>query len=364
MGNEDYDSEIKKLRNRRGVVKGALTRIRTFIREFDFATQAVSLLEFRQEELPLINAKFDSVQSELELISIDMENEEEERREFENFYFEARSQIQEIISAHRAASSTVHNTSFGNTSFVSRAHLPPIDLPFFDGNIQNWKSFFDVFNTMAHKEENGYPPVQKFYHLRSHLTGQALELVQNIPMTENNYNVVLKKLQQRYDNKSLIIQSHIRAILDAPYITEISAESLQKLHSHVGNHVAALEELGQPTKHWDAWLITIVLSRLDKNTSHDWQLRQKDTELPKFKDLDGFLACRCVAFEGSQALLPLTGGVPPKPATRGKNTDSKFNSSLIVSENTIKCYCCTGPHRLFNCEKFKELPIVNRLSFV
>jgi len=44
-------------------------------------------LEFRQEELPLINRKFDDRQTQLELLVKEQESEEEERTKFENNYY-------------------------------------------------------------------------------------------------------------------------------------------------------------------------------------------------------------------------------------------------------------------------------------
>jgi len=49
--------EITILRRRRGVIKGSLTRIRNFIRDCNPRDQPLSLLEFRQDELPQINNK-------------------------------------------------------------------------------------------------------------------------------------------------------------------------------------------------------------------------------------------------------------------------------------------------------------------
>jgi len=41
-------------------------------------------------------------------------------------------------------------------------------------------------------------------------------------MTEINFKVAIKKLQQRYENRSLVIQSHIRAILDCHQVESAS----------------------------------------------------------------------------------------------------------------------------------------------
>jgi len=52
---------------------------------------------------------------------------------------------------------------------------------------------------MVH-DDDGLTPAQKFYYLRSCLSKQALDLVQSIPISDENYEVVLGKLKQRYDN--------------------------------------------------------------------------------------------------------------------------------------------------------------------
>ena len=134
---------------------------------------------------------------------------------------------------------------------AQRTHLPLIPLPSFNGNIQDWFSFFDTFKAMVHNED-GYTPAQKFFQLRSCLQGTALDLVQSIPISDVNYDVVIKRLIQRYDNKSLVIQSHIRSILDCSPVDESVPNSLQRLHSTVCTHVAALKSLNQPVENWDA----------------------------------------------------------------------------------------------------------------
>lgn len=101
-------------------------------------------------------------------------------------------------------------------------------------------------------------------------------------MTDANYEVAIECLKQRYDNRSLVIQSHIRSLLESPYVEQLIAKDLQALHAHVTTYVAALRVLNQPTEHWDAWLVTIIVSRLDAATSHGWQLRQLNTQLPKY----------------------------------------------------------------------------------
>lgn len=84
---------------------------------------------------------------------------------------------------------------------------------------------------MVHHDDT-YPSAQKFSFLRSALKGQALDIIKGIPITDANYKVAIKKLQERYDNKSLVIQSHIRAILDEPQVKACQARELQGLYSN------------------------------------------------------------------------------------------------------------------------------------
>lgn len=89
-------------------------------------------------------------------------------------------------------------------------------------------------------------------------------------MTDANYGLALQKLQQRYDNKSLVIQTHFQEIMNSPRIQTASAQELSRLQSHVTAHFAALEALSLPIKHWDAWLVTILVERMDAASSHEW----------------------------------------------------------------------------------------------
>lgn len=365
------ESDLKVLadmKRKRGVVKASLTRIKTFVSKFDPREQAVSLLEFRQEELPLINRKFDDIQSQIELLSVDEDVQaEEDRANFEQDYFSIRSKIQELINLEKSHNTSTHNSTFLTGHHAQRMQLTPIPLPSFNGNIQDWFSFFDIFKAMVHNED-GYTPAQKFFHLRSCLRGTALDLVQSIPISDVNYDVVIKRLIQRYDNKSLVIQSHIRSILDCSPVDESVPNSLQKLNSTVCTHVAALKSLNQPVEYWDAWLITIVTGLFDRNTAHSWQLYQKNTDLPKYADLEAYLANRCAVLETLAFNKQPTNTENVQGGSSVKKSCGVTNSKKALfatdSKPSRPCPCCSEMHRMYMCQKFKNLSISERLDVV
>lgn len=367
---ERQQEELKNLIRKRGAIKAALTRVRTFINKFNPREEAITLLQFRQEELPQINKKFDDIQCEIELLDCNNDEEAEKEREtFESEYFSIRSAMQEIINSEKNShNSSLHNSSVNTIVTSHRAALAPISLPQFNGNILEWEPFFDCFKVLVHNEDY-YSPAQKFSYLRSTLSGPALDMIKSIPMSEANYEVAIKRLKSRYENKSLVIQTHIRSILDFPSVKIATSGALQELHSHVTTHVAALEALGQPVDHWDAWLITVVLRKLDTATIHAWQLKHTTTELPTYVELETFLASRCVAFESSETWENNAENNSDKlksTITKKSNFMTGVKKSLAVSKSSVeqRCICCTDTHRLYMCNKFKEMEPSKRAELV
>lgn len=68
---EVMQGQVKELRKKRGIIKWSLTRMKNFVEGSDPTVDAISLLEFRQEELPRLNQKFDDIQIQLELIVVE-----------------------------------------------------------------------------------------------------------------------------------------------------------------------------------------------------------------------------------------------------------------------------------------------------
>jgi DNA repair ATPase RecN len=84
---EQGQKVLSDLKRKRGVVKDSLTRMSNYVTKFNTETDDVALLEFRQEELPQLNRKFDDIQSQIELLEDDFDIEADERDKFEVDYF-------------------------------------------------------------------------------------------------------------------------------------------------------------------------------------------------------------------------------------------------------------------------------------
>lgn len=90
------------------------------------------------------------------------------------------------------------------TVIQQESSLPKINIPKFDGNYDLWRSFHDIFMSLVHTNTK-LTSVQKLYHLKSCLTGDAEKLLRHTPITDADYDPAWKKLQERYDNKRILV---------------------------------------------------------------------------------------------------------------------------------------------------------------
>ncbi len=111
----------------------------------------------------------------------------------------------------RAASAPTPPTA--STSNPVQLKLFKSEMDKFSGDFRQWQSFWDKFEVNIHNNQS-VPTIMKFTVLKDHLSGDALKLIDNFALTENNYVEVFNMLQSRYGNKQVIAQLHYKAIQD------------------------------------------------------------------------------------------------------------------------------------------------------
>ena len=108
---------------------------------------------------------------------------------------------------------------YNNTELITRlvssslgenlqVNLPKLQLPVFDGNLQQWQEFWDSYIQSHHSWTADYASsfeVQLFE--QSMLKGSALSAIAGIPLTSENYSLVVKLLQERFGRKETIVES-------------------------------------------------------------------------------------------------------------------------------------------------------------
>jgi len=109
---------------------------------------------------------------------------------------------------------------------------------------------------------------------------------------ETTSDIVWTYLITRYNNKKLLVQTHVKAIYDLPTIKSKSSTSLRQFSDALHNYLLALKALGQRPDEWGSLLLHIVSTKLDADTIGEWEIKTPRSEMFKVTELLDFLDSR------------------------------------------------------------------------
>ena len=108
-----------------------------------------------------------------------------------------------------SSSESVHvqRPSMSRSATYNNNHkLHKLDLPHFNGDVLNWQTLWDNFETSIHRNDT-LTPVQKFSYLNAQLKGNAAETIEGIQLTHGNYETAVNLLKKRYSTNPCIYES-------------------------------------------------------------------------------------------------------------------------------------------------------------
>ena len=138
-------------------------------------------------------------------------------------------------------------------SAIMTPKLPKLVLQKFNGDITKFRTFWDRFDSSVNKNPN-ISPVDKFNCLQGLLEGPAARVIQGLPLTEENYNVALKLLEERFGNTQQIISMHMDDLLQLPTCSVTKPAELRLILDKVSVNVRGIESLGVKSEQYGSFL--------------------------------------------------------------------------------------------------------------
>lgn len=359
---------MDKLLKKRKQIKSCLTRIESFFVQNESRLN-VDINEYITREQYLIRnfEEYCNIQSQIEELD---ESQENDRPEIENKYFSLLSKLKAKIGSslnvrphtdkdvNTSDDSVQQSQRSSNIDSYSKINLPKLDTPKYSGKYEDWNSFIDLFTALIDKNLQ-LSKVQKFVYLKTSLEKEPLTLINNLQLTEANYDIALNLLKKRYDNNLIIINSHLKGLFDMSQMTKGDSFQMRAFLTNVKQHLDSLKALNTDVQHWDLILVYLFSKKLDFQTQRAYELEKDLSSLPTVKDFLSFLERRCVAFEN---ISPLDKGLKLKV---GYQSNTSFKSSLHTTTPRWKCiYCNLNNHDIYRCNKFKALSVDQRKSLV
>ncbi|GFX23306.1 integrase catalytic domain-containing protein [Trichonephila clavipes] len=195
---------MDKLNNSKRAIKGTITKIETFVEESGNHTP--TKLDIKLKRVHEMNRKIDELkdqyydindisESELQVIEADIQSMEDRPEELE-----VRIRVK-----------------FG-------IKLPEIPLPVFRGRYDEWPSFKSQFDNII-TNNNDLSESQKLFYLKASLQDDA-KLLEAV---DDSFESLITALKTRFENRRLLTETHINAILEIEKLTSESARDIRTM---------------------------------------------------------------------------------------------------------------------------------------
>lgn len=361
VGSACSGGEPHKLLSRRlSLLKKGLTSLGEDIGKMESEPGDECLI--RQHEEQLLELKTELSDISKSLLSLDLEEGDELvqlQAVLSKDVFNHSLKLKRMISALKSA---VTPTS-SSTPDSKGVKLPKIDVPVFNGNILNWKSFWEQFFVAVHNRTDISDSEKLVYLRHSVKDGSAKGVIEGLSRSGEHYAEAVECLTSRYDRPRLIHQAHVRKILEVPALKEGSGRELRHLHDTVLQHLRALKAMGYEPS--GPFITSALELKLDTTTTFEWQRHSHSaTDVPHFRDLLEFIDMRAQASESSVPgnTRRSSGGEARKPFHSGKPVTSLTAHATAVDAECVLCKPLKHP--LYACSKFKGLPYESKISTV
>ncbi|XP_055603895.1 uncharacterized protein LOC129752127 [Uranotaenia lowii] len=360
--------ELTILLDRRELIYEKLLRINDSLKP---EPVSIHLLKLHLETLRKCVEDFDQVH--MEIVANKPRDEREEQKEeylrFETLhnqlYVALQTKIDCLTPALPSTSSEMARPVPPQHVYVQAA-APQLHAPFpvFDGNPENWFSFKSLFRSIMQRYANE-TPAMKILHLRNSLVGDAKDKIDQDIINTNDYDLAWRILENAYEDRRLIMDTHIDAILECPKVTiDNRGQSITKLVETCTKHADALRGHGFPVEGLaELFVVNVLYKKLDKETQEQWETRLPRNELPEFQVFVDFLRergrvlLRTNRFEQparQQSTVPARRSTyVPKPAARS-----------FVQTAKQSCPCCKEDHSIYRCPKFLHMNLSDRKAVV
>lgn len=353
-------STLKDLIKQRGHIRSRLTLFEKYLSPLleckDTNAVKVNELRLRCSKMRDLSCNFEDIQSQIEML--DEENDEQmmERESTENTFFNliARAQsLLEYFENQDKIEASSNNSKCGNVK------LPFIKISSFNGDPQTWLSFRDTYLSLIH-ENDDINDIIKFHYLKSYLEGPASSVMASVTMSASNYVIAWNLLRDRYDNKRILINEHIKCLFSIQQLNKESYSGIRNLIDTLSKNLNALNSLGEPTDKWDSLVIYMASMKLDSVTIGRWEEFRSSMDSPTLEEFYSFLRQRATVLETLNVSKITSEKRHSLPNI--KSSKSFHSASADSSSPAKQCPICKQSHMLYGCSVFKSMPIADRIS--
>ena len=140
----------------------------------------------------------------------------------------------------------------------TQVKLPKLKITPFNGSPTDWIRFENMFTTQIHNKSN-LADEEKFGYLLESVDKKVKEKIANLKPSRAGYNTAWERLKKDYGHPSLVINTHLEAIINLPAVKGANYERVKEFYEKICQRYDALQTLGEGTM-----LKGLVMTMLNK----------------------------------------------------------------------------------------------------
>ncbi|KRX53289.1 hypothetical protein T06_7451, partial [Trichinella sp. T6] len=222
-------------------------------------------------------------------------------------------------------------------TFAAEQVKPPrVPLPKFDGDILQFKSFGDQFESSIHQQK-GLNDITKLLHLRSCLSGSALKAIEGVTICAENYPEIVQTLNTRFYRIPDVVESHVLSVMNVKACSNEGAGELTRLHDDLNRHFLELKALGKDVNCGLSGfhvILPTLTRKLPSGTVTEWETFVKNKKDDKIHS--------------------------DEPYHNARKPDLRFTTAAVQMEPGGGCPVCKGDHLADCCPRFRSYSVQQR----
>ncbi|XP_046854266.1 uncharacterized protein LOC124447403 [Xenia sp. Carnegie-2017] len=348
-------SELTRKRQSRSGHKSYATKVVNKVRGMVNDNAPLRKVELEQMRLVLVQKLHtiskldDEIQSLLEKdddIAADIDSSSE-------YGCEVLGALAEINEALSTIETNKRNEELANTSTSTvssgarcRVKLPKLEVKKFSGKIQDWREFWDSFESSIHNND-GLSEVDKFTYLRGLVEEPAKSAISGFALTSINYAEALKVLERRYGSKVMVQRAHVNDLMNLkPVYNESDTTRLRKFFDAVETNYRGLEALGVKEETYCEIVVPNLLTKIP-NSLKLTITRGRDYLEWGMKDFVDALQAEVELRECHK----LAVGEKEEDQRRRRREPGTASGLFASRNNRLFCAFCCGEHKHEECTK-------------
>ena len=223
--------------------------------------------------------------------------------------------------------------------------LPTLQLPTFSGNPIEWKHFWQIYENEIDRRSD-LTGAQKFCYLKGQLKDEALQIINGLDPSNNNYREAVTLLKSNFDKPYLIRENHLKILFELKCYGE-NSEELKKFKAKYNCCLRGLQAIGENVNEANFVFVELLKWKLPTKIRDEMKRGSKNTTWT-MDEFDTLLDREIELLEANY--------INKKQISTTKNYQSTTSSFGISSKyKPIVCRLCFQDHKVDNCSKYSSV---------